>query len=113
MAATPKNPWPVVKAMLPSVHNQSDPASVNARFDRPLVYVEAKLPEVFAHLDGARADILAFTGFPKDVWQQAWPNNSNEHLNREIRRRTDMVGTFPNRDAITPPRGICAGRAKQ
>lgn len=59
-----------MKATLHSVYGQPDPARVNAHFDRLLGYVEAKLPEVFAHLDAATADILAFTAFPQGVRQQ-------------------------------------------
>ena len=100
MSATPKSAWGWVKALLHSVYDQPDAAAVHAQFDRVLDALGEKLPAVAEHLDAARADILAFTGFPKAIWRQIWSNNPQERLNREIRRRTDVVGIFPDRQAL-------------
>ena len=100
MAITPKASWGWVKALLHSVYDQPDAASVHAQFDRIVDALADKLPKVAEHLEQARADILAFTAFPKELWRQIWSNNPQERLNREIRRRTDVVGIFPNRDAL-------------
>jgi transposase-like protein len=100
MSVTPKSAWGWVRALLHSVYDQPDTASVHAQFTRVLDALEEKLPQVAAHLDAARPDILAFTAFPKAIWRQIWSNNPQERLNREIRRRTDVVGIFPGRDAL-------------
>jgi transposase-like protein len=101
MSVCPKSAWPAVKTMLHSVYDQPDAEAVHAQFDKLLDSVGERLPAVAEHLDGARADVLAFTTFPKELWRQVWSNNPNERLNKEIRRRTDVVGIFPDRDAVT------------
>ena len=62
--------------------------------------LEDRFWEAAARLDEAGPEILAFTGFPKEHWRQLWSNNSLERLNKEIRRRTDVVGIFPDRASI-------------
>jgi transposase-like protein len=100
MAATPKSARGWVRALLHPVYDQPDSDSVHAQFGRVIEALEGKLPAVAAHLEAARADILAFTAFPKAIWRQIWSSNPQERLNREIRRGTDVVGIFPGHDSL-------------
>jgi putative transposase len=100
MAITPKISWPWVKTLLHSVFDQPDAESVAAQYDRIIDALSDKLPKVAAHLDEARPDLLAFTAFPKQIRRQIWSNNPQERLNKEIRRPTDVVGIFPDRNAL-------------
>src|SRR5690606_19876588 len=100
MSATPKSSWGWVKALLHSIYDQPDAEAVHAQFDRVVDALAEKLPAVADHLEDARADILAFAAFPKEIWRQIRSNTPNERLNREIRRRTDVVGIFPDRASI-------------
>jgi putative transposase len=100
MAITPKSSWPWVRTLLHSIFDQPDAESVVAQYDRVLDALSDTLPGVAEHLDAARAELLAFTTFPKQIWPQIWSNNPQERLNKEIRRRTDVMGILPDRTAI-------------
>lgn len=112
MSTCPKASWPAVKAMLRLVYDQPTAKDVAVQFDKLLDAVPDKLPAVAEHLDAARADVLAFAAFPKDLWRQIWSNNPNERLNREIRRRTDVVGIFPDRVSVIRLGGFASGEAR-
>ena len=100
LTKVPKTAQPWVSTLVRTIFEQPDAASVRAQHAQVVAALEAKLPQAAAHLDQARDDILAFTAFPREVWRQIWSNNPQERLNKEIRRRTDVVGIFPGRDAI-------------
>jgi transposase-like protein len=88
--------------MLHSIYDQPDTASVHAQFDRVVEELTEKLAAVAEHLDQARANILAPPPSPKRYGDRSGPTTSNQRLNREIRRRTDVVGIFPDRTAGLP-----------
>jgi putative transposase len=91
-------PW--VATLVRTIFDQPDAAEVHAQFSRVVAALEAKLPAAAAHLSAAEADLLAFTAVPREIWRQIWSSNPQERLNKELRRRTDVVGIFPGRPAI-------------
>ena len=100
LAKVPKTAQPWVATLVRTIFDQPDADAVTAQFNRVVEAIEQKFPAAAEHLDDARGDLLAFTVFPREIWRQIWSNNPQERLNKEIRRRTDVVGIFPNRAAI-------------
>jgi putative transposase len=100
LTRVPKSAQPWVSTLVRTIFEQPDAASVRAQHAQVVTALEAKFPQAAAHLDEAREDILAFTAFPREVWRQIWSNNPQERLNKEVRRRTGVVGIFPGRGAI-------------
>ena len=112
----PKSAQPWVLTLLRTIFEQPDAAQVHAQFDRVVDALAEKFPAAAEHLDAARADLLAFTVFPRELWRQIWSNNPQERLNKEIRRRTDVVGAFtgvlgaglPVGQPLVVPGGFCS-----
>ena len=100
LTKVPKSAQGLVATMVRSIFAQ--PSAKNVRDQHKLVVEQlyARFHEAADMLSDAMEDILAFASFPKAVWRQIWSNNPQERLNREVRRRTDVVGIFPNRAAI-------------
>jgi hypothetical protein len=105
LSRVPKSAQPWVSTLVRTIFEQPDAEAVFAQHRQVVAALEAKFPAAAEHLDEAREDILAFAAFPKACWRQIWSNNPQKRLNKEIRRRTDVVGIFPDRTAIIRPVG--------
>jgi putative transposase len=100
LTRVPKTAQPGVATLVRTIFDQADAAAVREQFRKVVDSLADKLPDAAEHLAQARDELLAFTVFPRELWKQIWSNNPQERLNKEIRRRTDVVGIFPNRAAI-------------
>ena len=90
----------LVATTVRTIFQQPSAEAVHAQHARVVEQLEARFPAAAAMLAEAAAEVLAFTACPVAHWKQVWSNNPQERLNREIRRRTDVVGIFPNRAAV-------------
>lgn len=95
-----KSAQPMVATLVRTVFAQPDAESTWAQLQRVVQQLEERFPEAAHMLADAAHDVLAFTTFPKQHWRQIWSNNPQERLNKELRRRSDVVGIFPDRPAI-------------
>jgi len=100
LTRVPKSAQPFVATLVRSIFAQPSRDEVEAQHARVLEQLTERFPAAAELLADAREDILAFRLLPTEHWRQIWSNNPQERLNREIRRRTDVVGIFPNRDAV-------------
>jgi putative transposase len=100
LSKVPRSAQPFVATLVRTVFAQPDAASTWAQLDRVVDQLGGRFAEVATALVDMAPDLLAFTAFPKEHWRQCWSNNPQERLNKELRRRTDVVGIFPNRAAV-------------
>jgi putative transposase len=91
----------VVAAFIGTAFVQDDAEAASTQWRQVADQLRAKVPKLAALMDEAEADVLAFMTFPKDHRAKIHSINPLERLNGEIKRRTDVVGIFPNEDAIT------------
>ena len=96
LACVPKAHTEMVAALFRSIFALTDPDSVAARWDEAVTTLEPTLPKAAELLRDAKVDVLAFTAFPRAHWRKIWSNNPLERVNKEIKRRSRVVGIFPN-----------------
>src|SRR3974377_1134772 len=91
----------VVSAFIATAFAQDNAAPANAQWRKVADQLRPKLPKLAGFMDEAEDDVLAYMGFPADHWSKIHSTNGLERLNGEVKRRTDVVGIFPNDNAIT------------
>ncbi len=100
LTRVPRSAQPFVATMVRTIFTQPDARTTRHQHAVAVRELEPRFGQAAALLDDAREELLAFTHFDPDHWRQIWSTNPQERLNRELRRRSDVVGIFPNRAAI-------------
>jgi len=100
LSIVPKGSQDLVASIIRTVFVQPDREHIEKQFVEVTTMLGRSHPKVAAMLDDARPDLLAFAGFPQRHWRQIWSTNPLERVNKEIKRRTDVVGVFPNPAAL-------------
>ena len=100
LALAPKTAASMVAATIRTVFAQPDATSAKEQWHRVGENLGARFPRLAQLMDDAEDDVLAYVAFPSEHWRQIWSNNPLERLNREVKRRTNVVGIFPNTASV-------------
>jgi putative transposase len=100
LALIPKSHKDMVAALFRTIFAQPDRDAVSAAWEEVRDQLVKTFSKVGPLMDAAKVEVLAFTAFPKAHWIKIWSNNPLERINKEIKRRSRVVGIFPNEDAV-------------
>ncbi|GGI09341.1 IS256 family transposase [Egicoccus halophilus] len=90
----------VISALIRTIFAQPDRDTAIAQLRQVVDQLEKLAPTVAERLEAMETDLLAYTGYPPAHWSKIWSNNPIERLNRELKRRTDVVQIFPNTESV-------------
>jgi len=90
-----------VNALISTIFAQTTPEAVTAQYTAVTDSLRGSFPQIAEMLQAAEPDLTGFATMPREHWQKIWSNNPIERLNREIKRRADVVQIFPDRDSVT------------
>ena len=100
LGLVPRSHTDMVAAVFRTIFAQPDANAVNSTWDEVRDQLAAMFPKVGPLMDDAKTEVLAFTAFPRAHWQKIWSTNPLERINKEIKRRSRVVGIFPNEAAV-------------
>ncbi len=100
LALVPKSHQDMVAAVFRTIFAQPDPDTVSATWEQVRDQLGDRFPKIAVLMDDAKAEVLAFSGFPRAHWTKIWSTNPLERLNKEVKRRARVVGIFPNEAAV-------------
>jgi putative transposase len=100
LALVPKTHQDMVAAVFRTIFAQPDPDTVSTTWDQVRDQLADRFPKIGPLMDDAKAEVLAFTGFPRSHWTKVWSTNPLERLNKEVKRRARVVGIFPNEASV-------------
>jgi transposase-like protein len=100
LAHVPKGQGDYVAAAFRAIFAHANAEEVQAAWEKTRDEFAARFPKLGPLMDEAKAEVLAFTAFPREHWRKIWSTNPLERVNKEIKRRSRVVGIFPNSAAV-------------